>query len=365
MAIIEYWIQLENRPWDACPHETDRIDGQTIEQKRGVKPTDVQIKPGPSGKRTMFLPLNDGSVDQPDATKRWKAIDALILRRYKPPQQPDQSDAWTIPDDRKVNPWDLNEPDPTDNGTMGTIPGPVIECDVATADSVVVHFRNLDKRIVTPAQTITITIPGFPPFIPPQTFTFQIPEVPFPIEKRVHSLHPHGFVFKATSDGAYPLSPPDSSQPIPPSEAATWAGVPGFAGNLKQGDRVPPGGTFIYRWNTIGWPTTAGVWLYHDHSICDMENVESGAIGIIVIHNPADAQQEVDIRAGDQQDPSRLDPNFLPGGSPNGSPIQTFCFPLPFETHVLPFDLEGLPSMNPMLMGGASSGMSGMAEAKK
>jgi hypothetical protein len=31
-----------------------------------------------------------------------------------------------------------------------------------------------------------------------------------------------------------------------------------------------------------------------------MENVELGAIGIIVIHNPADTEQEADIRAGDQ-----------------------------------------------------------------
>ena len=32
--------------------------------------------------------------------------DALILRRYIA--------NWEIPDDRKVNPWDINEPDPTD-----------------------------------------------------------------------------------------------------------------------------------------------------------------------------------------------------------------------------------------------------------
>lgn len=344
MATIDYWIQLENHPWDACPNHIDRISGQDLKTITNQDPVDVTLtSPGTGVSRTrrMFGPLRDTNG---------KVMDALVLRRYRPPQQQDQSDAWTVPDDRKVNPWDLNEPDPTDNGTMGTIPGPVIECDVATADSVVVHFRNLDKRVVTPAQTITITIPGFPPFIPPRTITFQIPEVPFPIEKRVHSLHPHGFVFKATSDGAYPLSPPDSSQPVPASEAAAWAGVPGFSGNLKQGDRVPPGGTFNYHWNTIGWPTTAGVWLYHDHSICDMENVESGAIGIIVIHNSNDTQQEVDIRAGDPNDPSKLDPAFLPGGSPNGSPVQTICFPFPplprgfpfREVRVLPGDLEGL-----------------------
>ena len=97
--------------------------------------------------------------------------DALILRRYKAPAKQDLSDAWTVPDDRKVNPWDLNEVNPTDTGTMGTIPGPVIECSVG--DSVVVHYRNLDRRDATAAR----------------------------IEQRVHSLHPHGFVFKNTSDG--------------------------------------------------------------------------------------------------------------------------------------------------------------------
>jgi len=29
---------------------------------------------------------------------------------------------------------------------MGTIPGPVIECDLSERDTVVVHFRNADRR---------------------------------------------------------------------------------------------------------------------------------------------------------------------------------------------------------------------------
>jgi hypothetical protein len=176
---------------------------------------------------------------------------------------------------------------------------------------------------------------------------FPVPtQEPIEIEKRVHSLHPHGFVFKATSDGAYPLSPPDSTQPVTGilvDESFAWSKVPGFTGILKKGDRVPPGGTFVYRWNTIGWPSTSNVWLFHDHSICDMENVELGAIGIIVIHNPADTEQEVDIRACDPQDPSKLDPAFLPDGSPNGSPTNLVCFPFPgIEFPILPHDLEGL-----------------------
>ena len=62
--------------------------------------------------------------------------DALLLRRY--------TAEWKTPDDQKVNPWDLNELDPTDTGTMGTIPGAIIECNVG--DTLRVHFRNLNTR---------------------------------------------------------------------------------------------------------------------------------------------------------------------------------------------------------------------------
>ncbi len=323
----EFWIQIENRPWDVCPNDIDRMSGLNLKDREGKDPVTVTLTslgtPVAHHDVTMFRPLRS-----PDAS----VGDALILRRYKPPQQPDKSDAWTVPDDRKVNPWDLNEPDPTDNGTMGTIPGPVIECNVG--ESVTVHFRNMDMRGAIQTQQLCFPFPfigkiciPFPQF------------VLLPVESRTHSLHPHGFVFAPTSDGAYPLSPPDPTQPIPPSEAAAWASVPGFSGNLKKGDRVPPGGTFIYTWNTFSWPTTAGVWLYHDHSICDMDNVNLGAIGIIVIHNSADPQ---DIITPD-----------LPGGSPIGSPVETICFPLPFEVHTLPHDVEGLG----MAQGGGMPGM--------
>ena len=273
MATVEFWIQIENNPWDVAPRNIDRLTGQTMQQITGQAPllkTLISPVTGVVQTRTMFRPLSQ---------------DALILRRYTP--------NWAAPDDRKVNPWDLNEPDPTDNGTMGTIPGAVIECNVG--DKVIVHFRNQDTRSGKA------------------------------LKARTHSLHPHGFVFAPTSDGAYPLSPPDPSQPVGP-EAAEWTsvGVSGF----KKGDRVPPGGTFTYTWQTFGWPTTAGVWLYHDHSICDMENVQQGAIGIVVIRNPADPE-----------DDTNLD---LPGGSFNGLPTFIRCFPFPFPVPVLPHDLDTL-----------------------
>lgn len=270
MPTVEYWIQIEQHAWDACPLNIDRMTGQTVN----------------SASTVPFVP---GGVCSPMAKPLDK--DALILRRY--------TANWAAPDDRKVNPWDLNEPDPA--LTHGTIPGPVIECDLATSDDVIVHFRNMDLRKDSSGNLLA-----------PET--------------RAHSLHPHGFVFAPQFDGAYPLSPPDPAQPIAAPQAAAWS-LLGVSG-LKQGDRVPApvvaggeAGTFDYHWQTIGWPTTAGVWLYHDHSICDMDNVNAGAIGIIVIHNSNDPE---DVLAQD-----------LPGGSATGSPLELFCFPPPFPIPIL------------------------------
>ena len=248
MATKEFWIQLENRAWDMSPHNINRMTGETMEDM-GIAPEETSLRPAISGtarRVTMFEPVNG---------------EALILRRY--------TEKWGKPDDRKVNPWDLNEPDPTENGTMGTIPGPTIECNVG--DEVIVHFRNWDVRDK-------------------------------PMLELTHSLHPHGIVFAPEHDGAYPLSPPDKNQPIGEDEKPNWASI-GVEG-AKQGDRVPPKCTFTYRWNTFNWPSTAGVWLYHDHSVCDHHNVLLGAIGFLVIHNEKD---EDDVPKQD-----------LPPGGPNG-----------------------------------------------
>ena len=38
----EFWLQIENRPWDVCPHNIDQITGQTIKLRETVGST-----PGP------------------------------------------------------------------------------------------------------------------------------------------------------------------------------------------------------------------------------------------------------------------------------------------------------------------------------
>src|SRR5215831_15387901 len=133
MPNLEFWIQLENHPWDICPSGKDRMTGLGVDALQGGKPpVTVNLHSPVTGVSRigvkMFQPVRDSDGD---------VADALILRRY--------TANWAAPDDRKVNPWDINELDPTDNGTMGTIPGPVIECSVG--DSVIVHFRNMDMRV--------------------------------------------------------------------------------------------------------------------------------------------------------------------------------------------------------------------------
>ena len=158
------------------PNNIDRMTGRNalaITTKAPQLVTLFSPGTGATKTRTMYAPLRDTTGD---------IMDALIFRRYKAPVKADGSDAWTVPDDRKVNPWDINEKDPTDNGTMGTIPGPVIECNVG--ESVIVHFRNMDMRLTKD------------------------------VKARTHSMHVHGFVFKQEHDGAYPLSNADLTQRV-------------------------------------------------------------------------------------------------------------------------------------------------------
>ena len=282
MTTREYWIQIENRVWDMMPNGVDRMTGE----RKQAQPRVLRWVTADERGRPV-------DIRQPVEVKMYAPVEALLLRRYKPPAESDESDAWTLPDDRRVNPWDLNEPDPSE--TMGTIPGPIIECNVG--DDVVVHFRNMDMRT------------EFSELIHPLT--------------RAHSLHPHGITFEARYGGGFPMSPLDRDQPVTKDEVkfCMALGMRHFLGDdnlyYKRGDRVPAGGTFTYRWSTRGWDSTAGVWLYHDHSVRDHHNVLMGAIGMIVIHDPDDPKDVfIDI---DREPEEAL--KHLPNGALNGLPV--------------------------------------------
>jgi FtsP/CotA-like multicopper oxidase with cupredoxin domain len=200
MAKIEYWLQIENHPWDVMPHGIDRMSGHVI-------------------------PRDANGLCQPLPT------DALLIRRHNA--------NWQKPDDRPINPWDLNEPDPTQ--TQGTIPGATIEARVG--DELIIHFRNADMR------------PGLSD------------------AERTHSLHLHGVQHTGLYDGTYPFSPPDPAQ------------------GGKQGDRVAPGDSFDYRFS-CPHAANAGTWPYHDHSIYHHESVSLGAFGTLVIRAATESGAE-------------------------------------------------------------------------
>lgn len=283
MVTREYWIQIENRAWDMMPNGVDRMTGS---RKQAQSKLLRWVTADPYGHPVDIM--------DPVEVEMYAPVEALLLRRYQPPTTTDRSDHWTVPDDRRVNPWDLNEPDPS--RSMGTIPGPIIECNVG--DDVVVHFRNMDMRTDELGNLILHTT-------------------------RTHSLHPHGIAFESRYGGGFPMSPRDRSQPVPDEEMnyCIAVGKKYFKEDdglyCKRGDLVPPGGTFTYRWSTKGWGSTAGVWLYHDHSVRDHHNVLMGAIGMIVIHEPNDPSDvfiDLDL---DRENALK----HLPNGSLNSPPV--------------------------------------------
>ena len=99
----EYWLQLENQPWDASPWGVDRTSGKALTR----------------GKDKLFRAASE---------------DVLVIRRYQ--------ENWTTPAGLLVNPWDLTEP--AAGAAAGAFPGAVLTAKVA--DQIVVHFRNRDER---------------------------------------------------------------------------------------------------------------------------------------------------------------------------------------------------------------------------
>lgn len=108
MATKEYWLQLENLPWDVCPWGVDRMSG---------------------------LALTKAANGMYRAT----AQETLAMRRY--------AENWSRPADDAINAWDLAEPSAAQ---AGGFPGALLEAKVA--DQIIVHFRNMDQRSGVPDQ---------------------------------------------------------------------------------------------------------------------------------------------------------------------------------------------------------------------
>ena len=68
MAVIEYWIQIQNRQWDASPGNIDRMTGDSMQDAPAVShaPTVETLNtlvPGSSPRQvTMFNPIRDPSA---------------------------------------------------------------------------------------------------------------------------------------------------------------------------------------------------------------------------------------------------------------------------------------------------------------
>ncbi len=114
MATKEYWLQLENVPWDVSPLGVDRMTG---------------------------LPLSKA----PGGAHRATSQQTLAVRRY--------TESWSRAVDEPINPWDLTELSPVQTG--GSFPGALLEAKVA--DQIVVHYRNMDPASRTSSASTACT----------------------------------------------------------------------------------------------------------------------------------------------------------------------------------------------------------------
>jgi hypothetical protein len=54
MATIEYWIQLENHPWDACPNNVDRMSGMDLKTITGKDKVNVTLNSPGTGLQAAY-----------------------------------------------------------------------------------------------------------------------------------------------------------------------------------------------------------------------------------------------------------------------------------------------------------------------
>ncbi|MGH8549826.1 MAG: hypothetical protein ACRERU_14725 [Methylococcales bacterium] len=162
---------------------------------------------------------------------QWRIEDALMLRRYRPPQREDRRDVWTVADEPEINSGTFYETKPSNRDLPGGVSGPAIECNIG--DRVVVHFRNNDRRNRVMTKMLEVNLPFGGPITLPTPF-----QEPVPLEVRTHSLRPYRIDRSSIETGTAPWFLPGPMQPVG-SEALLWSeiGVTAF----KKGDRVPPG----------------------------------------------------------------------------------------------------------------------------
>ena len=77
MATREYWIQVENRIWDMMPRGVDRMTGERRQaQLQALRWVQADERGWPV------------DIEQPIEVEMYAPVDALLLRRYKPPADP-------------------------------------------------------------------------------------------------------------------------------------------------------------------------------------------------------------------------------------------------------------------------------------
>lgn len=240
MAIKEFWIQIENQPWNTALNAIDPIKAPSMAENfttgLTLAPVHPSCDPGVAGHAGLRSAVREKKAREGQCKKD---THVLVLRRYRPPLRKDRSDAWTVPDD----PGASRDRDLMNCIAAHPVCGPTLECQ--SGDRVVVHCRNNDQRKKSVARMIELDLPFGGSLMLPTTFN----EL-FPTEERTHCLHPCCLTAVPAHDEIIPPALAEPNQPVG-SEAPLWSeiGVRAF----KQGDRIPPGGTFTYRWDPRGW----------------------------------------------------------------------------------------------------------------
>ncbi|MGR9107435.1 MAG: hypothetical protein ACU843_10955 [Gammaproteobacteria bacterium] len=238
MAIKEFWIQIENHYNPARAKNQDCVRRQDPTDAQGLRPADGANAVGDANRLDSAGLLRSGGSGNGDYIPT--RSDELLLRRYKPPGKKNKRDAWTVPAEALAGSAALEGFTSGNRSLSSQIPCFMIDCK--PGDRVIVHFRNNDqrKRIVTKMLEISLPYGG----------TMKLPtpfSEPIPTEVRTHCFHPRGIDYSPYHDREAVLSLPGPKQAVG-SEAPVWREV--GVTTYKKGDRVPPGGTFTYIWDT-------------------------------------------------------------------------------------------------------------------